>query len=341
MDVRATFERLQKRLADLSPAMSPRSLVIEPRPVVVVHLISFWVPEHIYPLFPAYEERFLFFLLAALRQSATRVVYVTSQPVHNRLVNYFLELVPGVDLDDIRQRLTFVSLSDGSPRPLTEKILSRPRVIERIRRSVAGTERVLIFPFNVSPLELELAVQLDMPVYGPDPSLDRWGTKSGSRTVFIDEDVSRPIGVEGVATLNDLVSGIEHIRKKRPNLEKVVVKLDRAVSGLGNATVDISGLSDRDDISAAVRHLAPEDQDADAAAYLAELRDGGGIVEELITGDELRSPSVQLRNSPLGEVEIVSTHDQVLGGPTGQMYLGCRFPADRGYASLISSEALK
>jgi hypothetical protein len=50
---------------------------------------------------------------------------------------------------------------------------------------------------------------------------------------------------------------------------------------------------------------------------------------------------VQLRVTPLGEVQILSTHDQLLGGPSGQSYLGCRFPADFGYARLITTEALK
>ena len=62
--------------------------------------------------------------------------------------------------------------------------------------------------------------------------------------------------------------------------------------------------------------------------YLSKLAERGGIVEELISGVEIRSPSVQLRVTPTGEVELLSTHDQVLGGPSGQSYLGCRFPAD-------------
>src|SRR5205807_778133 len=53
------------------------------------------------------------------------------------------------------------------------------------------------------------------------------------------------------------------------------------------------------------------------------------------------SPSVQLRITPLGLVELLSTHDQMLGGPSGQSYLGCVFPADGAYASLITREAAK
>jgi hypothetical protein len=75
-------------------------------------------------------------------------------------------------------------------------------------------------------------------------------------------------------------------------------------------------------------------------AYVAKLGQRGGIVEERITGAELRSPSVQLRVLPGGLVELLSTHDQLLGGPSGQSYLGCRFPADFAYARAISADAV-
>ena len=87
--------------------------------------------------------------------------------------------------------------------------------------------------------------------------------------------------------------------------------------------------------------LSLEDTEADVGDYLAALEDQGGIVEELIEGEDLRSPSAQLRISPSGQVDILSTHDQVLGGPNGQTYFGCRFPADPEYAPQIAVEALK
>jgi hypothetical protein len=45
--------------------------------------------------------------------------------------------------------------------------------------------------------------------------------------------------------------------------------------------------------------------------------------------------------TPHGELELLSTHDQVLGGPSGQSYLGARFPADPAYARLITHEAVR
>jgi hypothetical protein len=76
-------------------------------------------------------------------------------------------------------------------------------------------------------------------------------------------------------------------------------------------------------------------------SYMKMLQERKGVVEERIMGEEFRSPSVQLRITPLGKVELLSTHDQLLGGPSGQSYLGCVFPADTGYAALITREAAK
>ena len=107
------------------------------------------------------------------------------------------------------------------------------------------------------------------------------------------------------------------------------------MSGLGNALVDLAA---GDDLLAAI---ALEDTELTVDEYLAALDAEGGIVEERIAGERFRSPSVQLRMSPAGQVDIMSTHDQVLGGPNGQTYFGCHFPADQEYAAQLAAEGLK
>ena len=81
-----------------------------------------------------------------------------------------------------------------------------------------------------------------------------------------------------------------------------------------------------------------EAPDTPLDVYLAKFSEGG-IVEERIVGAEVRSPSVQLRTLPGGRVEILSTHDQMLGGASGQRYLGCVFPAAADYARAITEHA--
>ena len=75
--------------------------------------------------------------------------------------------------------------------------------------------------------------------------------------------------------------------------------------------------------------------------YQSKLAAMGGIVEEFIPGAVKQSPSAQFRITPTGAIEAVSTHDQVLGGANGQIFLGCRFPADDAYRLDIQAEGEK
>ena len=118
-----------------------------------------------------YEERLLF-LLIRLRNPRARVVFVTSQPVHPLVLEYYFQLLVGIPTSHARSRLTLLCAHDASPRPLTEKILERPRLLERIRQGIADRARAYLTVFNSTPLERKLAVLLGIPLNGVDPALN-------------------------------------------------------------------------------------------------------------------------------------------------------------------------
>jgi hypothetical protein len=184
-------------------------------------------------------------------------------------------------------------------------------------------------------------------MYGADPKFFPLGTKSGCRKIFLEEDVAHPLGRENLTSRDDLVEAIIQMRAKKSSIKQVLVKLNEGVSGEGNALVDLSGLPPSGDsnewtaIEDRLKTMQFELKGITYDSYMRKLEARKGIVEERIMGEEFRSPSVQLRVTPLGSVELLSTHDQLLGGPSGQSYLGCTFPADSGYASLITREAAK
>jgi hypothetical protein len=329
------FAELQAKLRTFWPSVTLRSIGDVERTVVVVHSISLEVPDQLIPVFPAYEERFLCLVLSLLRAPRSRVIYVTSQPIHPRVMDYYFGLVPELDTADARARFSTVSLVDGRNEPLSRKLLARPGALRRIRSLIGDPELAFILPFAVSRDEVELAVRLGLPIYGSDPDLLWLGTKRGSRRVFEEEDVGHPVGLD-VDGERDLARALREIRTRSPRARGAVLKLDRGVSGLGNALVELDRAEH--DVRSA---LELEDPEQNVADYLAALDDEGGIVEERIEGTDLRSPSVQLRMSPAGQVDIMSTHDQVLGGPHGQTYFGCYFPADQEYAAQIAGESLK
>ena len=65
----------------------------------------FDVPDQLIPVFPAYEERFLCLVLSLLRAPRSRVIYVTSQPIHPRVIDYYFGLVPELDTPEAREPL--------------------------------------------------------------------------------------------------------------------------------------------------------------------------------------------------------------------------------------------
>jgi hypothetical protein len=294
----------------------------------------------------ALEERYLFMLLL-LRQPRLKLIFVTSMPVDPTIIEYYLSLLPGVIPSHARARLSLVPVGDSSATPLTEKLLGRPRLVTQIRSLIPDPAFSHLLPYNTTGLERDLALLLGIPMYGADPRHFPIGTKTGSREAFAAAGISHPMGVNDVRSVDDVVSALVGLRAARPRATAAMVKLNEGVSGAGNAEVDLTSLpssgdaGEREAVRDRVMTMTLENQRADITLFLDKLAERAGIVEERVTGHELRSPSVQLRITPLGEVELLSTHDQILGGATGQSYLGCRFPADPAYAELISREARK
>jgi hypothetical protein len=343
MDSHSRFEELQQRMVSVHAAMRAnrgrRSIVIVPS-----RTIDKW---HEPPAeTQAYEERLLCMLLM-LRDPGLSIVYVSSSPIAPAIADYYLTLLPRALRRSARARLTLLSARDRSARPLAEKLLERPRLLTRIRWSIPQRELCHLVPYTTTVLERDLALALDLPMYGADPRHHHLGTKSGSRELFAQAGVPHPLGVERVAGAREAIDAIARLRAAKPELAELVVKLDEGVSGEGNAIVDVRGLrapgaeDERERIAERLDRMALEAEGVSVAAYLSKLAARGGIVEERIAGREVRSPSVQLEVTPAGEVEIVSTHDQLLGGQSGQSYLGCRFPAEPAYAGAITELAVK
>src|SRR6266487_1004529 len=355
-DSEAEFDQLQKKLVPLWKSIERFNQ--DPQTIVVVPSMSIDAIGS-GTLMQAYEERFLFLLLL-LRQPRARLIYVTSQMILPNIIDYYLDLLPGVIPSHARPRLFLIAPLDGSARPLSDKLLARPRLIERIRSLIMDPDRAHLVPFNTTSREKELALQLGIPMYGADPKFFPLGTKSGCRRIFMEENVPHPMGRENIGSKEELADAIVELRAMKPSLKQVMVKLNEGVSGEGNAVIDLTGLPPVDEdrgrdgalrrpdapagrlyLDERLRSMQFESHGVTYESYMKKLEERKGVVEERIIGEEFRSPSVQLRITPLGKVELLSTHDQLLGGPSGQSYLGCVFPADTGYAALITRQAAK
>jgi hypothetical protein len=285
-----------------------------------------------------YEERQLFSLIR-LRDPGVRMVYATSKPLGELVVDAVLELLPGVPTSHARRRLHLVDTDDASNRPLTAKLLERPALLARIAE-LLRPGRSFINCFVVSDLERQLSERLQVPLLGTDPALGYWGSKAGSRELFARCGVPHPPGSALTHNLDDLTEAAAELWEAHPELRQCVVKLNEGFSGEGNAPLaleplqlaGLSGAERRRRLRQAVEMLPMP-----APKWRELLAVQGALVEAWLEGgDELRSPSVQGTIHPgtggqPGQVEVLSSHEQVLGGASGQTYLGCSFPAAEPY----------
>jgi hypothetical protein len=232
------FEDLQAGLSRAFRAFqssdAPRTVVIIPSLSLDQEVLSRISGAH------HYEERMLCYLML-LRLPRTRVVYVSSYPIPESIIDYYMHLLPGIPAQHARARLTLLSCHDGSPVPLTAKILERPRLLQRIRDAIPDLESAYLTCFNVTELERDLALRLDLPIYGCNPDLLSWGSKSGSRKIFREAGIAMPEGFEDLFGADEVANALVELKARRPGIKRAVVKLNEGFSGEGNAVFAYEG----------------------------------------------------------------------------------------------------
>jgi hypothetical protein len=278
-----------------------------------------------------YEERLLCMVLL-LRRPELHMVYVTSLPVDEAVVEYYLGFLP--DPVGAGERLTMITLNDPGPEALSAKLVGRDDVLDAIRSAAGDPDRAYVLPFNVTPYERTISERLGIPLYGPSPELAVLGSKTGSRRVAMRAGVETLDGAESLNSLTEVERAVADLVRGR-GVGAVVVKLNNGFSGQGNALLDVSQL--RLPLTETPTTFCASEESW--ASFTSKIAAEGAIVEELLQDTDIVSPSVQLRIAPSGAFEVVSTHDQVLGGPSNHVYLGCRFPADPGYRLAIQERA--
>jgi hypothetical protein len=297
-----------------------------------------------------YEERLLFSLIR-LRNPLTRVIYITALPLCPIVIDYYLQLLPGIPFAHARDRLMLISTYDGSLKPLTQKILNRPRLVEKIRRALRPNRSYMVC-YNSTDLEQQLSLKLGIPLLAASPEVLKWGSKSGSRRIFAEAEIPHPDGSYTVTNVTDLIQELWQLWQRQPNIQRIVVKLNEGFSGEGNAILDLRPIQDytpkdtnevasKASLSQQLEIMSFQGAGETWATFAARIPELGAIVEAFVEGEIKRSPSVQGYIRPSGEVEIISTHDQILGGVDGQVYEGCYFPADADYRLEIQEMGLQ
>lgn len=333
------FERLKPRLVALWSQVFPRD--DEPYTAVVVPSVTLEAEDLARQRGALFYEEVLLFFLIRLRNPLARVVYVTSQPLPRVLLDYYLQFLGGVPASHAVSRLTLLSAHDSTLRPLTQKVLERPRLLQRIRAAIPDPNRAYLTVLRSTPLERRLAALLDVPLNAVDPAKQSLCTKSGGRKVLREAGLDVPLGHEDLHAEADILDALEALRRSRPGLRHALLNLDTSFWDEGHAILRYPESGSREELRRALRCLAFSAEGHTPESYLDCLRSGGGVVEELIEAPVRAAASGQVRISPLGEPTLTSSHDELRGGPAGLTATGCLFPAADAYRARIHEASLR
>jgi hypothetical protein len=330
---RDRVERLQGKLGPALVANRPGSGIDHVLVVLPSYSVSESILSHYGDRIASLEHRYLNALLIADRIPDCEVVFLSTKRPDDVAVDAVLDIIPADRRPAARDRIRLLAVDDDTPRSVAAKLLDRPDLVDTVR-SLIGARPALIEPWNVTEAEIDLAIALDVPINGTRPELRHLGFKSEGRRLIAGAGVPIPLGREDVRSVDDIVAAAMAIHSEHPQVESVVVKHDDSGAGDGNVVLDLPRSRTGDVDEDAIRRLAsglPE-------WYLTDLAHGG-VVEERIAGRRFTSPSAQVDIRPGGDVVVLATHEQILGGPGGQVYLGCRFPAEPACAAELGRHA--
>ncbi|HUC56672.1 MAG TPA: peptide ligase PGM1-related protein [Streptosporangiaceae bacterium] len=299
------------------------------------------------------ERRLGATIVSSVCRDGMSLLYVAAPEVADAAeqIEYFLGLLPAASRGQEasrRNRVRLISLDDSSARWLSTKVLDTER-----QESAQARKRIRDFVHK----ERQAGAEIKLSYYEPSEKLERFaaelgivgdqvssqfiglGTKGSSRHLFAAAGIPMPAGTAEFRGLRELAGGVAGLVRQGHYRQVVKLCSTEYGGGFGNALLDVSELRLRDvrdsELTETVLALLPARTTlADAKIGWGQFADwigqSGVLSEELIEGDEVRSPSYQGEIDADGRVTTTSTHEQVLGD-LGQIFTGCKFPAGAEY----------
>lgn len=288
------------------------------------------------------------------------IIYISPFKLNHDVHQYYLKLLEVGGVENGEERLKVLVPENYNKFPehfsLAKLAFYSPQLLKRIKQYIRGRPAYIV-PCELGPEDLQLAVELNLPMLAPEPDIaSTFGSKSGSKRIFAAAEVPMPIGAHDIYDDGDFYSYFAKLIVDQLDCQRWCMKLDHEFGGRGTAFFDPSSLKVIQQIrhekaSHAVRWRMPEIVSAAQSRVEAALRNMlpkkavlacpavyenswdkfeeafhrvGGVIEAC-PAFVLSSPSANLLIEPDGTVNITDTHDQLFSSPF--VYCGATFPS--------------
>lgn len=283
-----------------------------------------------------YEHRGLWNVLRTLRDPQLHVLLITSQPVPATALAHLFEGLSPRELTGIQNRIHYLPLNRPGMEYLSDKIQSSPQVLRQIRNLVRqalgedlSAQNTVLHGF-ISETSLALLGQtLGIAVTGMHEALTYLNSKSGNREIAVEAHIPFPSGFNNLRSLESIAQAVDQLFISAQGQGSAWLKTNYGTSGEGIIQIKFKELNLTLDQDPALRqhkirrHLETLEQRGKTwDSLFARIRTDGAVIELGVTHQQ--APSVQLQINGNGKIDVLSTHMQILDGPT---YKGSRQPS--------------
>jgi len=233
---------------------------------------------------------------------------------------------------------------------LAAQLLYSPRALKRIITFI-GNRPAYIVPNAVGADDVRVSMRLKLPLLGPDDRLATlYSSKSGCKRIFASAQVNMPPAAYDIYSTDDCFQALTRLVVRYPNVKRWLFKMDDEFGGRGHAWIDMSHVNCTQEIQAfnamypnAAEIIEEDEEVAEASEdlrlrvkaelmkvvprrvclavktayrswdeYMDAFAHCGGVIEACpATVDS--SPSANLFIEPTGDVNLVSTQEQLFG----------------------------
>lgn len=277
-----------------------------------------------------FQER-NYYLAAGVSEPDTRIIFVLSRAMQDELLNAHLDLLRRtLALSQAAlARIHVLKVEQPPDRSLSAALLADKASLERLRTLLGGRRAGFDF-WTVGEDEIALAGAFNLPYIGMPPYRAGADSKAAAKRMFRQAGVQTP---PDFGVFHDLSSLWQACADGKFSAARtVLLKLNSEEGGNGIARLPLG--ADLSSVQAMRSAITIDKPYIQLAQFEEQMALQGALVETFLDDNVVASPSVKMLIDEDGEVSCLATHDQIL---SNSMYLGCRFPADEAYRSLVSS----
>lgn len=239
-----------------------------------------------------------------------RLVLVLPEKVRRSASEYFFQqFYKGLEANEIRPRIEFLAVPDGTSGALTDRFLGSPALLEALMCAVGETSDIHIVNAVATERDQQLASVLGASLDEETPgAAAKYGTKFGSKTIFGIACVDQPRWTPG--SLREPGDVIHAITTQFETCTRVCVKIDDAAMAGGIGNFYFKRSSETGDIDADDLASLLEASSRPFHEFWALVSASGCIVEEFIE-DAVRFPSALMYVSSTS-IQLISCQRQVI-----------------------------